>query len=94
MPSDFQPLHEGFEEFEIDNVIFDDQNVDGWYSAVKEARREFRRVGFKLTRGLMGWLRAWGGCPWGGVAVRCGTSVGNGGVGIGGGGGTPLRCGF
>lgn len=35
-PADFQPFHEGFEEFEVDHVVFDDEDVDGRDGAVEE----------------------------------------------------------
>lgn len=46
VPPDFQALHEGFEKFEVDDIIFDDENVDRWDSTVKKASREFWRVRF------------------------------------------------
>jgi hypothetical protein len=35
LPSYFYPSHEGFEEFKVDDVIFDEENVDGRDGTVK-----------------------------------------------------------
>lgn len=48
LPSDFQPLHECFQEFQVDDIVFDDEDVDGRNRGVENARR-CRYSGGKLT---------------------------------------------
>ena len=37
LPSNLESPHEGFQEFEIDNVVLDDQDVDGGHLPIKRA---------------------------------------------------------
>lgn len=37
MPPDLETLHKGFEKFEIDDIIFDDEDVDWRYGSVQKA---------------------------------------------------------
>ena len=36
LPAYLEALHEGFEELQVDDVIFDDQDVDGWDAGTVE----------------------------------------------------------
>lgn len=58
LPPDFQTLHEGFEEFEVDDIIFDNEDVDRWDSSVKKASWELWRVGFGFVGNLMNGFRS------------------------------------
>jgi len=53
VPPDFQAFHEGFEELEVDDIIFDNQNIDRRDSTVKKASGEFWRVGFRFAGNLV-----------------------------------------
>jgi len=44
LPAYFEALHECFEKFEIDDVVFDDEDVDGGYGAVEHASGKGRVV--------------------------------------------------
>ena len=35
-PADFQAFHEGFEESKIDDVVFDDEDIDGWDGSIAD----------------------------------------------------------
>ena len=55
VPSNLETLHEGLKKLEIDNVVFDDENVDRWDGAVEKTGWKLGRVrfGFALrTRGF------------------------------------------
>ena len=68
LPAHFEPLHEGFEEAEVDGVVFDYEDVDGWDGAVEETggrgglgRHAFLGVAFCFGGTWGGESRWWGG---------------------------------
>lgn len=48
VPADFEALHKCFEELEVDDVVFDDENVDRRDGAFEESGGELE-LGFRLS---------------------------------------------
>ena len=44
IPTHFQTLHESFQEAEVDDIVFDDEDVDGRDSAVEETTKLWRML--------------------------------------------------
>ena len=60
MPANFQAFHEGFEKFEVDDVVFDNEDVDRGNSTIKQAGRKFGGIVFRFAGGLVVRLWSWG----------------------------------
>lgn len=48
MPPHFESFHERFKQFEVDDVVFDDKDIDGRHGAVQQPGRQSRMIGYFL----------------------------------------------